>query len=708
VSNGFAVGVYDLQQAKLTSFREHVYQVPSPQLPRTRDLAFDAYFGARSSHGSQWLNSLPVDGAEYVNHDGILKVTQHQGPATGGLLLETYVISSFEIEHPSVFLLLHAKNTGTFPLADVSLFSLLNFHTGLEGQESANEQISLVNGQYVERGLSSGRALVYRPFPAASTHACSPNNPFLAVTSGQHLTETNSSGATNDAVAGFEWVIPGGLAGGQEQWVAVSIGDSPSGNDAAVRAAFDEYLSGLSSADQILAKEQAAWAAWREGEVLPEGMRADEAEIARLSTAILRMGQSREAGSVSGPTPFGQIVASIHPGQWDIAWVRDGALAIVALIRSGHPEEAKAGLEFMLRAQSGLFQEFVGTPYQISVTRYFGLGIEESDFNQNGPNIEFDDFGLFLFALGEYVSATGDASLVERFGPQIFELTADVLVGLIEPQTGLLKPDSSIWESHIFNGAAKRYTFSNLAAILGLRAAAELAESRADARAATYRAKADSIQAALSSQLLDPAGLLAGSLEELQSGLSTGEGYYDGAALFGFVFGALEPDGETARATALGMIEYLSCENGRGVHRNDNGDSYDEAEWALIDLWLATTLRRVGEEEASQALLDWVTAQGQANFGIVPELFDPTTGAPAGEAPMVGFGAGMYLLTLQQRAADQATPPPPPPPPPPPVEEVPELIFSGGCATSGVSVAWGWASLALVLAWLSLRRGSRS
>jgi hypothetical protein len=46
-----------------------------------------------------------------------------------------------------------------------------------------------------------------------------------------------------------------------------------------------------------------------------------------------------------------------------------------------------------------------GVPYQISVCRYYGDGTEWSDSNTNGPNIEFDGFGLFLWALDQYVTA---------------------------------------------------------------------------------------------------------------------------------------------------------------------------------------------------------------------------------------------------------------------------------------------------------------
>jgi len=47
------------------------------------------------------------------------------------------------------------------------------------------------------------------------------------------------------------------------------------------------------------------------------------------------------------------------------------------------------------------------------------------------------------------------------------------------------------------------------------------------------------------------------------------------------------------------------------------------------------------------ATLDWTTAQAAANAGVIPETYDETTGAWKFNAPMIGFGAGAYVLALQ-------------------------------------------------------------
>ena len=77
--------------------------------------------------------------------------------------------------------------------------------------------------------------------------------------------------------------------------------------------------------------------------------------------------------------------------------------------------------------------------YQISLTRYYGFGIEETDFNAFGPNLEFDGFGLFLWALNHYSRHSDDYSLAEDNWTTIRDQIADPLVQLVDPTTGLIR-----------------------------------------------------------------------------------------------------------------------------------------------------------------------------------------------------------------------------------------------------------------------------
>jgi MYXO-CTERM domain-containing protein len=84
-------------------------------------------------------------------------------------------------------------------------------------------------------------------------------------------------------------------------------------------------------------------------------------------------------------------------------------------------------------------------------------------------------------------------------------------------------------------------------------------------------------------------------------------------------------------------------------------DQYDTDEWILIDLRASTAFRRSGDDAKADQLLAWVTAQGGANYNLLPELYNTRTssgqiGAYSGSIPMVGYGAGAYQMTLLDRA----------------------------------------------------------
>ena len=65
--------------------------------------------------------------------------------------------------------------------------------------------------------------------------------------------------------------------------------------------------------------------------------------------------------------------------------------------------------------------------------RYYGDGTEWSDSNSDGYNVEFDGFGLFLWALDEYVKASGDTASLTEWWPTVSAKVANVLVDLQEP-----------------------------------------------------------------------------------------------------------------------------------------------------------------------------------------------------------------------------------------------------------------------------------
>jgi len=525
--------------------------------------------------------------------------------------------------------------------------------------------------------------------PAASS-------PYAIVAGGgtADLPDLNGSAATADgSVSAYQWDL-GTLAAGQSETVAVVFahhGDPLAG--AIVQGWLDAYV-GASDGAALLANEQAEWASFQGGLAIPAGLGTDEEALLRQSAAILRMAQNEEDttylrdvlsmdgeirrtrfGTVPGGAPAalpatvvhrgkGAVIASLPPGHWTYAWIRDGAYATAAMAGLGMQAEAKAALGFYLGAEAGRFQAwnelapYAMPPYQVSLVRYHGFGVEETDFNDFGPNLEFDGFGLFLWALREYEVRTGDTSVADAAWSTISTKIADVLVALIDPATGLLRPDSSIWESH-WNGRERHYAYTNITAARGLCDAAAIAERLGDAPlAATYRTTAEALRKAIADHLTDPSGAIAANTEEL----GAGSGYWDAAVLDAIAMGLFHPQGTIAQATLAGLDGHLWVNAGPGWSRNDDrydhagsadlspwGSDYDSAEWVITDLRGAIAKREAGDAARADRLLAWVRDQAVANYLAVAETFDENEGTYKFNTPMVGFGAGAYALAVLHR-----------------------------------------------------------
>lgn len=652
-SNGFAAAVYDVAHARVTSLREHLYARRDAATP-TRELMYDFYFGLRAGGANAWLGESPVDAAGWdddVDGAGVVRVVQHQGD----LRATQYFFAPFQVDAPALVAVVSVTNTGAAPAADAALFALANLHVGGGAGGTQGESIVWTNGAFEERG-EGARLVLLRALGAPPWHhATTPVNPYLLVKNGARLVDADASGVVDDAVSGLEWDL-GGLAPGETRTFGLVLAVAPDGDRAALDAALAPLLAQQALA--VLATERAGWKAFFARAVQPEGLSADERAVYRRQLAVLRMAQVREPNAADA-RPYGQIVASPPPGGWNVTWVRDQAYAVRALVRARLHAEARAALAFVLGGSAGEYEAYVGAPYALSVVRYHGNGHEESDWNADGPNVELDGFGLTLGALDEYVTASGDESLLAQHAEAIFARTADVLVHLLEPATGLIAADSSIWESHWDHGARQHYAYTQATAAWGLRAAAHLATRRGDAAAAaTYAASAAALATSLAARLVDPANhVLRGSLEQVDH-------YLDAATVEAFNLDVLPADGKAALATldALRTSLWLGL-TGHGYRRNDDGGAYDEREWIVMDLRIALAARRAGRATHAAELIAWVTAQARANRDLIPENFHPFTADYAGEVPMAGFGAGAYVLALFERA--DATPPPPPPPPPP-------------------------------------------
>ena len=393
-----------------------------------------------------------------------------------------------------------------------------------------------------------------------------------------------------------------------------------------------------------------------------------ERHLWRQSEVMLRIAQSREPNR-PGRFNNGLIVASLPDGVWFTPWVRDMAWATVALAQMGHRDEARAALlaYFNARPTGKMRDQTAGSDYQISVVRYFGDGSEESFFTEEGStNIEFDDWGEALWVLGEYLKRFDDPALLRTltYRGTVYESARDYVVKPLLANTekygqGLIvAADTSIWEER--EKDKKHFAFSTAAAIVGLREFAEVAHRTGDEKTrAEVLAKVDLLEKGFAAAFIR-GNTLKGTLEE---GVKND---IDGALMTIINFGLVK-DPVVVRETVERM-ELLKVASGgyRRVRSTYTDPSifeywYEKQEFVFVDLSLAEVYRRLGRRDEAAAILDRIVEKASADHNVIPEmyvsvpcdLFPGKIGDPTGATPMVGYGAGAYILHILERSEPQ-------------------------------------------------------
>lgn len=447
---------------------------------------------------------------------------------------------------------------------------------------------------------------------------------------------------------------------GSRSWALVSI--EPGANPEEAIRRFARWRGGL-TASALAQREISQLEKWR---IQPTvHFRSDaERHLWRQSEVLLRLAQCREPNR-AGRHSNGFIVASLPDGLWFTPWVRDMAFATVALARMGHGAEARAAVLAYFNAQptGKLRAQTGGADYQISVVRYFGDGSEEPFFTEEGStNIEFDNWGLALWVLGTYLDQTHDTALLQAstYRGQLYASARDFIVKPLLANLENYGPgqivaaDTSIWEER--QKDKKHFAFSTAAAIVGLRSFANVARLAGD-----EAARADALRhVALLEKGFNAAFIRQGELHgTLEPGVKND---IDGALLAVINFGVVT-DPAIIRNTVNRMALLKVASGGYRRVRSTYTDPkifeywYERQEFLYVDFSLAEVDRSLGNVTTSDAILNRIVDKAAADHDLIPEmyvavpcaLFPGKIGDPTGALPMVGYGAGEYVLYLLDR-----------------------------------------------------------
>ncbi|MCE1188136.1 MAG: glycoside hydrolase family 15 protein [Ignavibacteria bacterium] len=377
---------------------------------------------------------------------------------------------------------------------------------------------------------------------------------------------------------------------------------------------------------------------------LPKNVSVKEQALLEQSVAVLKMAQvSQQEIYEKGR---GQIVASLPPGIWNISWLRDGCYSLSALVKLGMYKEAKAYINFLLGADVGYYKSFVhtdkkdygvGQDYLLSVCRYFGNGKEESDFNQDGPNIELDGFGLFLNSFSEYVRAAKDDIMLKEQYQRILDKVVRPLITSIAPN-GLVRAESGPWERHL---PGKQIAYTSITAAKGLAEYARLLDENKLMNPVEIYNASKQISSAIQQHLVTKAGFIKGTNEAVNE---SDHELLDAATYEAFLFLPSSFSG-IFQSHHDYYMKNLRLGPKRGVKRVNKGDFYDSQEWVFLDCRIISALIKYGKRDEATALRKWVVAQSAKNSNLIAELYYEGNARYEGAVPMVGFGAGAFILT---------------------------------------------------------------
>ena len=688
-ANGFGAILFDKNEKKIKTYYPHIYKQMNENSPVTPNLVYDFYFGIRVNGQNTWLNEVDVTNMEYIAGTGIIKVIRE----LSGLEITEYYWMSMLSEAPISVAGITVKNKTADVLNDVSIFTLGNFRVGADNN---NDGIHIKNEKadyddtlhgFYERNwvyqysyyqifmMSGGGA------PTVVSTNASTYNPWQEVKNNNILNEYKSSGETGkDDVALFYQKDFTTINSNEEKsyYVAWNAQYTNNGADATTIANPIKDLIDSKNFEDVLNDEINYWSNWHSVENLPENLTPREEKLAIQSSAFIKMGQIRE--DING---YGQVLASLPPGIWNVSWIRDMSYAVVGMVKANHMSEAVDALEFIFgdKVNTGRYQgsewNTIGHDYQISVCRYFANGDEETDWNSAGPNIEYDGFGLALWILDEYISANGDdTAFLNQYSDNIFTKTADVLVALID-NNGLIAPDSSIWEYHWtddgYNGK-RHFAYTSITAYRGLKAAERLG-NLIGMDTTIYHDTAESLKTAIETNLVKNHVLINFTDEDVSSlAPENGQNIYniDASSVEAFNFGVFEPNSQIASSTLSAYEQELGnlLSNSPGFKRTNKrcnpsahascvgtaggvmANEYDIKEWIMVDFRILSFLRKRTDEaskEKANKLYNWILTQTEHNYYQIAELYNEQTGDYAGSVPMCGFGPGAYLIDLNER-----------------------------------------------------------
>ncbi len=379
-------------------------------------------------------------------------------------------------------------------------------------------------------------------------------------------------------------------------------------------------------ADEALRETEAYWREWS-GRCTYDGRHREAVE---QSLRVLKaLTYAPTGGIVAAPTTsLPEAIGGRRNWDYRYCWLRDAALTLAAMLRSGYAEEAQAWRDWLLRAVAG-------SPADVQIM--YGIAgerrLDERELEWL-PGYE----GSRPVRIGNAASAQPqldvygeviDAMLSAREGgaPALEHAWAVLLATLKWLEDGWRRTDAGIWE---VRGPERHFTHSKVMAWVafdrGIRAVEAFGR---DGPVDRWRAIRDEIKEEVLAH--------AWSEEQQAFAQSYGSDELDASVLLMPIVGFLPATDERMAAT-VAAVERVLLRDGfvlRYIARDDgavDGLSGDEGVFLPCSFWLASVQALQGRHEEAAHLFERLLAL-RNDVGLLAEEYDPEAGRLLGNFP---------------------------------------------------------------------------
>lgn len=388
----------------------------------------------------------------------------------------------------------------------------------------------------------------------------------------------------------------------------------------------------ISEPEAELAATVDAWRRWAE-HVRYEG---PQRELVQRSAVTLKMLDHFESGAiVAAPTSsLPECIGGERNWDYRYTWVRDAALSVYALNRTGLQREAARFLGWVLDAI-----DVARTPRIMYDLDGRAPPAERIDPLLEGyrrsPPVRWGNAAADQTQHDVYGEVIDCAFQWHRGGGRIEPALWERLRRLVELAGRAWRtPDHGIWE---IRAPGRVFTYSAAMCHVALDRGARMAETLGKGdRAPAWRAEADAIRTALLEEAWDPR--LKAITEHL------GGGGLDASVLSLPLRRVIAADHPRMVATTDAVVRRLGAGGGL-LYRylpdeSPDGLSGHEGAFLLCSFWLVETLALQGRVQEAHDLFDSLCGRANA-LGLLPEEIDPSSGAFLGNYPQAFSHVGV-------------------------------------------------------------------